>query len=76
MCKVKLRSYELMGDHRELVISTSDTESYLLRVEREVMRYPKRPGSSVIDEMIKNGDIWRIGSNELCGSHCLIDYQA
>ena len=67
-----LRLYELMGDHREIAISTSDTESYLLSVEREVMRYPKRPGSSVIDEMIKNGDIWCIGSNEHSGSHCLI----
>ena len=65
MCKVKLRSYELMGDHRELVISTSDTESYLLRVEREVMRYPKRPGSSIGVEMVENGDIRRIGSNRL-----------
>ena len=41
------------------------------------MRYPKRPRSSVGDEMVENGDIRRIGSNRLCGSQVtLLDHQA
>ena len=33
------------------------------------MRYPKRPGLSIGDEVVENGAIQRISSNRLCGLH-------
>ena len=60
------------GCSREIAISNPGTKSEWLSVETKVWRWPKRPGSSIGVEMIENDDIWRIGSNELCDSHCLI----
>ena len=59
-------SYRAHLSSREIAISTSDTASEQRSVESKVWRYPKRPGSSIGDEMVENGDRRRIGSNQLC----------
>ena len=50
---------------REIAISTSDTAFELLSVESEVCRYPKRPGSSIGDDVVENGAMRRMRSNRV-----------
>ena len=55
-------SREIAGDCgrlREIVISTPDTASEMLSVENEVCRYPKRPRSSIADDMVENSAMRR-----------------
>ena len=41
-------------------------------METSLSRYPKRLGLSIGDQMVENGDKWRIGPSRLCGSHSAI----
>ena len=47
---------------REIATSTSDAASEWRSVESEACRYPQRPESSSFDDVVENGDIWRMGS--------------
>ena len=50
-------------------ISTPDSTFGRLSVESEVCRYPKRPGSSIGDDVAENGAKRRMGSNRLFGAN-------
>ena len=53
--EIALSSRELTRDR----ISTSGIDCELLTVEISLSRYPKRLGSSIGDQMVENGDLWR-----------------
>ena len=60
LCSLKsLTSIELARELTRDRISTSKTEFELPSVEISLSRYPKRLGSSIGDQMVENGDLWR-----------------
>ena len=64
MCEIALRS-------REIAISVLDTCFEWLSMESEVCRCPQRPGSSIIDEMIENGDVRaQLGGRRRSSARC------
>ena len=62
-CARSYREFEIAGAHSEIAIWALDTASEYLSMESDVLRDPKRPGSSGGDDVAEKGDVRRMGTS-------------